>query len=260
LFVHEVAMLVTKVIRAETKVLDDTRVQAVVSDESEDRDGDIIRQSGWMLEAFQKHPVLLASHDYMRLRSQIGEWEDMAVKGKRLTGVARYYVGEGNEDADWGYNLASKGRAAFSVGFIPLEYEERQSAQGNSLWGSNAFTKQELLEVSHVSIPSNRNALQLMAKAAGLHPDVDAVVKELLAETKEEMGVCTMPGCEQMASVAMPMCKGCIETMMGDKPIPMMTDNEEPVQTAHSIDYKAAIDYPSAFRDAFSAALEEVTT
>ena len=181
-------MLRTKVIRAETKVLDKAagKIQAVVSDETEDRDGDIIRVAGWQLDQFLKHPVLLSSHNYYDLRSQIGEWESMTVKGKRLVGVASYYVGKGNEEADWAFQLAEMGRAAYSVGFVPKEYEKRE---GGSDWGGPfEFTSQELLEVSHVSVPANANALQLMAKSAGVHPEVDAIVQELLAERQEQAG------------------------------------------------------------------------
>lgn len=175
-------MLRTKVIRAKTEVVDKAtgRIQVVASDETEDRQGDIIRAAGWQLDQFLKHPVLLASHDYASLRSQIGEWEEMKRKGVQLIGTARYYVGEGNSEADWGFNLAAKGRAAFSVGFIPLEYTVREG--GDEWYGPFEFTKQELLEVSHVSIPANPNALQLLARSVGLHPEIDALVKELLAE------------------------------------------------------------------------------
>lgn len=153
-----VVKLMTEV---EFRALGDGRIEAVVSTESEDRDGDIIRQAGWVLDSFQRHPVLLADHNYYSIRAQIGEWEGMAVKGKSLRGVARYYVGEGNPDADWAYQLAVKGRAAYSVGFIPKDYADRKD-------GGYEFTRQELLEVSHVTVPSNPDALQMMAKRAAL--------------------------------------------------------------------------------------------
>jgi len=164
-----------KLIRSEVKVLDAAsgRVEAVVSTESTDRQGDIIRQDGWDMKSFMLHPVLLASHDYYDLRSQIGEWEEMAVKGRKLVGVARYYVGEGNEQADWGFKLASKGRAAFSVGFIP-DMDKAKRIEGDEsdgdFWGHYEFNGQELLEVSHVTIPANADALQVIRAAKGLHP------------------------------------------------------------------------------------------
>ncbi len=209
-------MLRTKIVRAETKALDDGRIEVIASTEARDRDGDIIRQAGWDLSHFVKHPVLLSSHDYYSLRSQIGEWEDVRVDGKRLKGVVRYYVGEGNEEADWGHNLAAKGRAAYSVGFVPLEYREIKDADGYGL----EFTKQELLEISHVCIPANPQALQLMAKAVGLHPDVDAIVREMLADeqTKDGGGECCCPGCEREMCATMPMCKEHIQAMMSVMP------------------------------------------
>lgn len=220
-------MFRTKVIRAEVKVLDPSvgRVEATVSTEDEDRDGDVIRAAGWELDSFALHPVLLASHDYYSLRSQIGEWEDMRVRGKRLFGVARYYVGDGNEEADWGFKLASRGRAAYSVGFLPKEYKER-TAKDDGRRGYE-FVRQELLEVSHVTVPSNPHALQLLARSltAGATP-VAEIVAELLAEAlptpqgKKDMvegtamPCCCVPGCDVAAYMVMPCCKNhCIALM-----------------------------------------------
>ncbi len=172
-------MLKTKLIRANTQVVDGAagKVHAVVSTEARDRDGDVVRAGGWDLEAFMEHPILLASHSYHQLRSQIGEWEEMKVAGARLEGVARYYVGEGNPEADWGFNLASKGMAAYSVGFIPDMARARALGRDGG-WSGYEFNGQELLEVSHVTIPSNPDALQRL-KAAGIHPAVAEVVEAL---------------------------------------------------------------------------------
>ena len=166
-------MLVTKFIRPVVKVIDakSGRIHAIVSTEDEDRSGDVVRASGWNLEHFMAHPVLLASHNYAgSLRSQIGEWEGLEVKGRKLQGDARYYIGEGNEEADWGFNLASKGRAAYSVGFMPDPEKTQPREKGVEYKG------QELLEISHVIIPSNRAAL---TKALAM---VDPIVKRLAAE------------------------------------------------------------------------------
>lgn len=173
-----------KLARLETKVISPTEgtVRAVVSTEDTDRDGDIIRVAGWQLDHFKAHPVLVSSHDYGDLRNQIGEWVDMGVRGKRLEGTAQYMIGQGNEQADWAFNLAKQGRAAYSVGFIP------DLARAKELTGSRGayeFNGQELLEVSQVVVPSNRQALQRM-KSLELHPEIDAMVGEMLAESKAE--------------------------------------------------------------------------
>jgi len=172
--------MITKVYRTETKALGDGRIEAIVSTEDVDRDGDIIRAEGWVLDNFMKHPVLLASHDYRNLRSQIGEWESMQVEGKKLRGVARYYIGAGNEEADWAYYLAQQGMAAYSVGFSPLEWKDRESsdnAPSGRQYGRE-YTKQELLEVSHVTVPANQNALQLIAKGHSVLGQIAAEVLE----------------------------------------------------------------------------------
>ena len=168
---------------AETKALDGKagRIHAIVSTETRDRQGDIIRQDGWDVDNFMKHPALLVNHDYHDVRAQVGEWEDMAVKDKKLHGVTQYYVGEGNEQADWAYNLAKKGRASFSVGFIP-DMNKAVIQEGGSEWfGPWEFNGQELLEVSHVTIPANPDALQTL-RLAGLDPEeIKAALKTLFA-------------------------------------------------------------------------------
>lgn len=176
-------MIRQKVFLAETKIEDSEKglIRAVVSTESEDRDGDIIRASGWELEHFRRNPILVSSHNYMQLRSIIGEWVEMVVRGKRLEGLARYYVGEGNEEADWGFKLASRGRAAYSVGFIPIKSVARSE-------GGHEFMEQELLEVSHVVVPSNRDALQVMARSAGTLPVVAEMCSDLLSEIVNKAG------------------------------------------------------------------------
>lgn len=182
-------MLRHKLFRAETKILDAKtgRVSAVVSTETADRDGDIIRVAGWNLDNFMKHPVLLANHSYRSIQAQIGEWEDMKVvkTRKSLEGVARYYINEGNADADWGFNLASKGRAAFSVGFIPDMEKASPLGDKGDFWGPMEFNGQELLETSHVTIPANAEALQRM-KGLDQHPVIDAVITEALGELQED--------------------------------------------------------------------------
>lgn len=184
-------MLRHKVVRAKVQSVDEESgsITAIVSDESEDRDREIIRAAGWELDDFLKHPVLLASHDYRSLRSQIGEWTSMEVDGSTLRGTAHYYIGRGNPEADWGWELARQGRAAFSVGFIPIEYHDREDIDTEGLWWPpQEYTRQTLLEVSHVSVPSNPNALQLLARGKGVHPEIDGIVTELLSEQSAKQG------------------------------------------------------------------------
>lgn len=149
-------------LRAVTKVLDEKSftVEAIMSSEARDRQGDIIRAAGWELSEFRKHPVLLVDHDYSDIRSQIGRWEEVKIVGDTLVGTARYYVGEGNEKADWAWKLASKGGAAYSVGFIP-DMDKAKELDGDGWFPNYEFNGQSLLETSQVTVPANSEALQL---------------------------------------------------------------------------------------------------
>ena len=180
-------MLRQKRLRAETKVLDADAgtVTAVVSTETKDRDGDIIRARGWNLERFLAHPVLLSSHSRNSLTSQIGEWTSMELQGQKLVGTAKYYIGEGNPEADWGFKLASKSMAAFSVGFIP-DMDKAKELEGGGFWPNYEFNGQELIEASHVTVPSNPEALQKYAKSFDTDDDdvMAEIVRELIAMDK----------------------------------------------------------------------------
>ena len=176
-------MYKVKMVRAETKLLSDegSSVMAVVSTEDADRDGDIIRATGWHLDNFMRHPVLLSSHDYGSLRSQIGEWTSMEVRNGTLVGTARYYTDAGNDEADWGFELAKRGRAAFSVGFAPDMTKARPIPSGVGAPPSFEYNGQELLEVSQVTVPANPQSLQQI-KSLGLHPVIEGVVNDVLAD------------------------------------------------------------------------------
>ena len=171
--------------RAEIKGVDEDAgtVTAIVSTETPDRDGDIIRQSKWDKSNFDKHPALLADHNYGDIRSQIGEWTETKVvggKNPRLEGTAKYYIGEGNEKADWAFSLAKKGMAAFSVGFIPdMDKATLLDENGSKFFGPFEFNGQELLEISQVTIPAHPEALQRM-KGLSHDPIVDALIDEML--------------------------------------------------------------------------------
>ena len=183
-------MLINKVFSGEEmKVLDEAegRITAVVSNEKKDRDGDVIRAEGWNLNNFMKHPVLLVNHDYYSIRSQIGEWESMEIKGNKMSGVARFYIGKGNADADWAFELAKEKALAFSVGFIP-DMEKAAPLNVEDKFGVNGmeFKGQELLEVSAVTIPSNPDALQRIVKTPTLNPVLRELAQERLDDTDFE--------------------------------------------------------------------------
>lgn len=160
---------VNKQFVAEIKAIDKKNytVEAVVSDESVDRYKEVVLADAYIkdLPTYKKHPILLSSHDYDGLTKQIGEAEYIAVEGKKLKAKFKYYVGEGNPEADWAWILATKRIAAYSVGFIghtsmwKEDYPDHEIFQGKNA-PNRAFTRAELLEISQVLVPANTAALQ----------------------------------------------------------------------------------------------------
>jgi hypothetical protein len=170
------SLSVKKLTAAEVKSVDveNGTVTAIVSDESVDRDGDIIRVTGWQLDAFRALPVMLADHGYS-IEKTIGRWRDLRIDGTTLVGTAEYFLGSGNDLAEKAFALAQRGLAAFSVGF--KTYPEHTIRLDG---GGNEYRKQELLEISQVAIPANPHALAF-AKSIGPEweeDDIDEVIEK----------------------------------------------------------------------------------
>jgi len=152
-----------------------------VSAASVDRDGEVVEPMAFKktLPKFMKRPVLVASHDYRDLTSQIGEWSRLKITPEGMDGKPKYYINEGNEQADWGFKLASKGMAAFSIGFIPTKWEDGMGGKEPR----RTYKEVELLEISQVIVPSNRDAIQGL-RSKGFD---DEVVNQLLDDVEESL-------------------------------------------------------------------------
>ena len=129
----------------------------VISDGSLDRHGTRINPKGWDLNSFKRNPIALFGHSG---GFPIGRWENVRVEGAKLIGTL-LLAAEGTSDRiDELRRLVEQGiLRAVSVGFSVLEF----GTPGKSDYD---FEKQELHEVSLVSVPSNTNAL---AKARSLN-------------------------------------------------------------------------------------------
>tara|TARA_R110002020_G_scaffold138674_7_gene309155 strand:+ start:474 stop:1391 length:918 start_codon:yes stop_codon:yes gene_type:complete len=170
--------------RAETKAVEGEEglIKAIVSTEAVDRDGEVILSKAWgsTINDFMEHPVLISSHDYNDLTKQLGEWVSLKVTPNGLEGIAKYYINKGNLEADWGYELAKRGQSAYSVGFMSKDYVDGGTTQ-NGYEPKRTYTDVELLEISQVSVPSNREALVTM-RNKGIDPIADEIAKEILNE------------------------------------------------------------------------------
>jgi HK97 family phage prohead protease len=122
-------------------------IVVVASDETEDRQGEIVRVSGWQLKNFKSNPVMLVSHDYTQL--PIGTWE-VSRRDGRLIAKAKFSSIPKAQEVE---TLVKEGiLSAVSVGFIVRQRNEVNPS---------IIEKAELLEISWVSVPANPSALML---------------------------------------------------------------------------------------------------
>ncbi len=199
--------MIWKTYRAEVKGFDEKTGEVdmfiPVSSMSVDRDGEVVEPAAFKktLPKFMKRPVLVASHDYKDLTNQIGEWSRLKIGAAGMDGKPKYYIGEGNAQADWGFKLASKGMAAFSIGFIPTKWEDGDGTKAPR----RTYQEVELLEISQVIVPSNRDAIQGLRSVStdsvvkGLIDDiinaeiVDLTTEPVVTKPEETMNMIRMP-------------------------------------------------------------------
>lgn len=156
-------------------------VTFTISDESRDRDRDVIKQSGWDLKAFRNNPVALWAHNHKEL--PIGRlvkiWKDHGPNGPRLRAIKQFTPEE--IDKSMGYTVFRMIQEGFlkaaSVGFRPIKFEpDTDDEMGRGM----RLLKNELLESSVVPVGSNANAF-VEAKSSGIDmtPVIEWCVKTL---------------------------------------------------------------------------------
>jgi HK97 family phage prohead protease len=139
-------------------------LQFVLSDESVDRMGDVIRADGWDLTAFKRNPVALFGHSHDAI---VGVWTDVKVVGKKLLGTLKLAAPGTSQLVDTTRALIEqKILKAVSVGFQPIDAKPRKD-------GGWEYTRSALHEVSLVAVPANSNALAI---AKCLSPSVAEIV------------------------------------------------------------------------------------
>jgi HK97 family phage prohead protease len=144
-------MLITKYTQLKEINPENREIIGVASTEDEDRDGEVIKQSGLNTKIFiETNPILLANHDGVDIRSVLGKITEIWLKGNKTMFKAKF--SKVNELAVQAYEMVKEGILnTFSIGFMAKEYDK------------NTITKSELLEISLVPIPANPNAI-VMAK------------------------------------------------------------------------------------------------
>jgi hypothetical protein len=168
----------------------------------QDRDQEVVPPSALEadIEVYKSNPILILSHNHKSL--PIGKMLDIKFNNDHVW--AKYYVTK-NPIGDEVLQLAHEGILnGFSSGFVPLEYKENPQAHEvpsialkTSLGRKTKklYKRCELVEVSLLAIPSNRQSLidrtEKGNKAAGLvfkafygdkNEDLSLVLKELMID------------------------------------------------------------------------------
>lgn len=119
-----------------------------------DRQNEVIDQAGWMLEAYKANPVILDSHKY-------GSIDDILGKAVRVEPMP-----EGLE-VDVQFADTARGQMAQKMvedGFlrtVSVGFRSMGRKPGLKAGEPMTHTRMELLEVSMVAIPANREAVRL---------------------------------------------------------------------------------------------------
>jgi hypothetical protein len=155
-------------------------IQFVLSDETPDSDGDIIRVAGWDLNRFLTNAICMGFHEYDTF--PFGEWHDVRKDFRSPNGIPRLVgtlhfptieelcpsgqVTEHAKNVDMACAMVNAGYLnAVSVGCYYKEYTPREDyPEGTPEYmRGRDVTSAELLECSLVPLPANPNALSLLS-------------------------------------------------------------------------------------------------
>lgn len=127
-------------------------IRFVASTENVARDGLVVEAAGWELDNYRKNPVVLWSHDLVGARPPIGR-ADVRVVGRELITDISFDM-----DDPFAADIDRKYRAGYlhgvSVQWLPKEIAPARNGT------PPRFVRQELLEISAVTVPSDPSALK----------------------------------------------------------------------------------------------------
>lgn len=140
----------------EYKSIDDEVIEILASDETVDRDRDVIKAKGWQVDNWLKNGALLYGHDPSSPFNVIGSPVNAEVRGSKLYVQVRLAKAGTSATHDAIRSLIEqKILKGVSVGFKSDDYEPNEH-------GGRTFKSQELLELSVVPVPANANARMLL--------------------------------------------------------------------------------------------------
>lgn len=190
------------------------------SSNSVDRQNEIVDQSGWQLDSYRENPVVLDSHRYDSIEDIIGR----CIRAEVVNGALECdIIFCDSEKGECAQQLVNTGfLRTVSVGFKSLE--RRPGGAGQPM----THTRAELLEISMVSVPANRDAVRLrshdedddvVANNGGSITELAAFVQSLTDPDGTKAGrVISASNLEKLQS-AIDAIQGVIDSAMGDEPV-----------------------------------------
>ena len=190
--VHERAAKDCRTLDFFTKTADNKtrRITATISSGQIDRDQEIISPSAienaW--PGFMRNPVLLAAHQH-RLSAGTSPVIGRVIKGWRSGNefIAEFEFAETSLANEYANLYLKKIQRAFSIGFIPKVSDVR-IIDGERI---RVHTVIELLEISAVAVPSNRDAL---SKSGAKKQAFIEQKKREEVEFADDNFICLLPG------------------------------------------------------------------
>jgi hypothetical protein len=183
----------------------------VGTDETRDRDGDIVSMRGWDVNNYLKNPVFLWSHTYSGPGSvPLGKTVKLVKRSNpaRMEFTIQFPSKGVNPFGDMIFDLYDEGIIkASSVGFIAKEYEDVDPT--GQTYGK-LITKQELLELSGCAVPCNPSALTASVKGYMSNPTDENVEKVMSLITGKQVVTPEAAGVDEKELEAELKGMGCV--------------------------------------------------
>lgn len=270
----------------------DRVLRFVGTDETSDRDGDILTASGWDFTNYLKNPVFLPFHDYHSIppgkcvainQAPGSTGTSFDIKFASISELCPDNQDNPSQEAKFAETLYQAFRHGYmnavSVGFVPKKSEERTDQMDKPQWSrGRIITEKEMLELSAVSVPSNPNALIQARSAKSMKPDQIGLLEKLFSMgQKDEVDPSTMdlPGVKakmkEFLSGAMDLSEGAMDALykslskryeeLGEKAPDLKAYTAEEIKTMFDqegeMDEKAV---QKAIGEAVAPLLEEIKT
>lgn len=171
-------------------------ITALVSTNAIDRDEEVLEPQGWRLKNYRKNPVVLFAHRYNEPPVAKSVWIKRDEKGL----LAKMNFAE-TAFADEIYQMyEGKFMRAFSVGFVPIKYQDYDEEERKAGQPKRRYTEQELLEYSCVPVPANPEAVvqameKGLIKTKTLKDAFGIIEKEVTEKIKAEKYKCECIKC-----------------------------------------------------------------